>query len=317
MIWNSSPGLVCFHHGDANLLVQITHIQFLTLLFPSTLERRLIFILLGPLAIVAAIMQLVPLNDSSTDGRLTSIATAVQNVCNATLSLLFTGSLFIWGFAFNRKQAWRTDGGTAAFGVGALMLALASTTITFIYIPSKDHYAWMPGLMWAVILWQSFLGWWWWVGAGMGIGEVDEMLRREEKRRKKRRARIARREMRKGKAETFFRGVAGAVGYRSQSGKTSAQTASPELEVTASMSGSEGNRSATEEPGRRSRVRHARTGSEASTSTVEARAAPLLTFPSLSSTQSLLHRQRQHRHGSGCQDGSPRRFEAQWLGARR
>ena len=117
-------------------------------------------------------MQLVPLGDTSEDEKLTDIATAAQNVCNATLSLLFTASLLIWGFLVNRKQAWRTDGGTAAFGVGALMLALASTTITFIYIPSKDHYAWMPGLMWAVILWQSFLGWWWWVGAGMGVEKL-------------------------------------------------------------------------------------------------------------------------------------------------
>lgn len=158
-------------------------------------------------------MQLAPLNDSSTNGKLTSTASAVQNVCNATLSLLFTGSLFIWGFLVNRKSAWRTDGGTAAFGIGALMLALASTAITFTYIPSKDHYSWMPGLMWAVILWQSFLGWWWWVGSGMGIGEVDELLRREEKRRRKRKARLVARQMRKERAQTLWRGVTGAFGY--------------------------------------------------------------------------------------------------------
>ncbi|KAF7792729.1 hypothetical protein EIP86_003827 [Pleurotus ostreatoroseus] len=165
---------------------------------------------------MAAIMQLVPLNDDTTDGQLTTIATAVQNVCNATLSLLFTASLFIWGFLVNRKQAWRTDGGTAAFGVGAMVLAVGSTTITFIYIPTKEHYAWMPGLMWAVILWQSFLGWWWWVGSGMGVGEVDEMLRREEKRRRKRKAKLEKREIRKGKAELFWKSVAGAVGYGGQ-----------------------------------------------------------------------------------------------------
>lgn len=165
-------------------------------------------------------MQLVPLNDSPTtpndptaSGQLTSIASAVQNVCNATLSLLFTISLFIWGCFVNRKQAWRTDGGTAAFGIGALMLALVSTVITFIYIPSKDHYSWMPGLMWAVILWQSFLGWWWWVGSGMGVGEVDEILRREEKRRKKRKARLMARQARKERARTFWKGVTGALGY--------------------------------------------------------------------------------------------------------
>lgn len=154
-------------------------------------------------------MQLVPLNDGDEGGKLTSIADAIQNVCNATLSLLFTASLFIWGFLVNRKQAWRTDGGTAAFGVGALLLAIASTTITFVYIPSKDQYDWMPGFMWAVILWQSFLGWWWWVGAGMGVGEVDELLRREEKRRRKKKAKEEARQQRKEKAQTFWRGVAG------------------------------------------------------------------------------------------------------------
>ncbi|KAI0090698.1 hypothetical protein BDY19DRAFT_1040877 [Irpex rosettiformis] len=215
-------------NATTSALIQITHIQFLTLLFPSRLERRLIFILLGPLAIVAAIMQLVPLNDSHEGGKLTSIADAIQNVCNATLSLLFTASLFIWGFLVNRKQAWRTDGGTAAFGVGALILAIASTTITFVYIPSKDQYDWMPGFMWAVILWQSFLGWWWWVGAGMGVGEVDELLRREEKRRRKRRAKEEARQHRKEKAQTFWRGVTGSFGGSGKSRQNSVRSGGPE-----------------------------------------------------------------------------------------
>jgi hypothetical protein len=172
-------------------------------------------------------MQLVPLNDDSTDGKLTSMASAIQNICNATLSLLFTASLFIWGFLVNRKQAWRTDGGTAAFGIGALMLAIVSTGITFIYIPSKDHYSWMPGLMWAVILWQSFLGWWWWVGSGMGVGEVEEILRREEKRRQKRKARSAARQMRRERAQSFWKSVAGAFnhGRRRRAGTEEASSA--------------------------------------------------------------------------------------------
>ncbi|OBZ69865.1 hypothetical protein A0H81_10275 [Grifola frondosa] len=37
-------------------LIQITHIQFLTLLFPSGLERKLIFCLLGPLAILSSVI---------------------------------------------------------------------------------------------------------------------------------------------------------------------------------------------------------------------------------------------------------------------
>lgn len=151
-------------------------------------------------------MQLLPMQNSAS---ITSIADAVQNVCNATLSLLFTASLFIWGFFVNAKQAWRTDGGTAAFGAGALTLALASTAITFVYIPHKDQYAWMPGLMWAVILWQSFLGWWWWVGAGMGVGEVEDILRREEKLRQKRKTKLMKRKERREKAQTFWRDVFG------------------------------------------------------------------------------------------------------------
>lgn len=208
-------------------------------------------------------MQLVPLGDPTIDGPLTSIATAVQNVCNATLSLLFTGSLFIWGFLVNRKSAWRTDGGTAAFGVGAMVLAVGSTTITFIYIPSKDHYDWMPGLMWSVILWQSFLGWWWWVGAGMGVGEVDELLRREEKRKRKRRAKAARREMRRGRYETFWKGVAGAVGYRVPNGKPG--ELSMEREGAASGSASEEHQSSSDqERGRRSWSRLSRIPSQQS-----------------------------------------------------
>ncbi|KAI0827998.1 hypothetical protein BC628DRAFT_130801 [Trametes gibbosa] len=193
-------------------LIQITHIQFLTLLFPSGLERRLIFSLLGPLAIVSSIMHVLRIHDNE---NLVKIASAVQNICNATLSLLFTASLFLWGCFVNRRDAWRTDGGTAAFGVGALTLALVSTALTFLYIPSRDQYPWMPGLMWAVILWQSFLGWWWWVGAGMGVGEVQELLRREEKRQEKRRAKIARRQVRRERAQTIWKGMTGALGYNS------------------------------------------------------------------------------------------------------
>ncbi|KAI1791158.1 hypothetical protein LXA43DRAFT_973212 [Ganoderma leucocontextum] len=185
-------------------LIQITHIQFLTLLFPSGLERRLIYILLGPLAIVASIMHVLRMHD---DAQVAKVATAVQNICNATLSLLFTAALFLWGCVVNRRAAWRTDGGTAAFGAGALVLAIVSTALTFLYIPRRDQYAWMPSLVWSVVLWQSFVGWWWWVGAGMGVGELEELLRREEKRQEKRRAKITRRKVRKERAQTFWKDV--------------------------------------------------------------------------------------------------------------
>ncbi|KZT01437.1 uncharacterized protein LAESUDRAFT_731137 [Laetiporus sulphureus 93-53] len=200
--------------ATTSVLIQITHIQFLTLLFPSKLERRLIYILLGPLAITAAVMQILRIRK---DSKLLEAASAVQNICNATLSLLFTASLFIWGLLVNRKNAWRMDGGTAAFGLGALVLAPMSTAIAFLYVPTREQYTWMPSLMWAIILWQSFLGWWWWVGAGMGVGEVDELLRREEKRKMKRDMRIARRRLQRERAETLWKGVTGALGFGKQS----------------------------------------------------------------------------------------------------
>ena len=204
--------------------LQITHIHFLTLLFPSNLEARLIFGLLGtlirwlicplfhisdtgPLAIISAVMQLLPLMYGTT---VASFAEDTRNVCNAALSLLFTSFLLIWGFFVNRRQAWRTDGGTAAFGAGAIILAIISTLLNFVYIPRQDQYTWMPKLMWAVTLWQSFLGWWWWVGAGMGVREVEELLHRENKRQQKRLLRAQRRKEQREKAKSVWKGVTGA-----------------------------------------------------------------------------------------------------------
>lgn len=177
------------------------------MLFPSELEAKLIYTLLGPLAVLAAVMQLMPLQG---DERVVNYSDAVVNICNATLSLLFTAALFIWGFLVNRKQAWRMDGGTAIFGIGATVMALASTALTFVYIPSQDQFEWMPVLMWAVILWQNFLGWWWWVGAGMGVGEIEELLKMHEKREKRRRMRKERRKEHKEKAERVWKGMKGA-----------------------------------------------------------------------------------------------------------
>ncbi|EKM81166.1 hypothetical protein AGABI1DRAFT_112856 [Agaricus bisporus var. burnettii JB137-S8] len=196
-------------------LIQITHIQFLTLLYPSRLEKQLIFALLGPMAIVAAVMQLLPINP---DEDVAHVASAVRNVCNATLSLLFTIALFIWGILINRKQAWRTDGGTAVFGCAALSLALTSTALNFIYVHrGEQRIAWLQSLMWAVVLWQSFLGWWWWVGAGSGIGlggddDLEEKLRREAKRENRRREAKERRQETKKRAKKVWREVTGAFG---------------------------------------------------------------------------------------------------------
>ncbi|KZT01438.1 uncharacterized protein LAESUDRAFT_731139 [Laetiporus sulphureus 93-53] len=195
--------------ATTGMLIQITHIQFLTLLFPSKLERRLIFCLLFPLSVISAAMQMLRIRQ---EPHIERLAVYVQNICNAALSLLFTVSLLGWGLLLNRKNAWRTDGGTAAFGAGALLLAPMSTVISLVYIAKGDQLSWMKPLMWSVILWQSFLGWWWWVGAGMGVGELDELLSREEKKQQKRLRRSQRRRAQRQRAETLWKGVTGAFG---------------------------------------------------------------------------------------------------------
>ena len=155
-------------------------------------------------------MQLLRIID---DVHVTTNVTAVRNVCNATLSLLFTTSLFIWGLLVNRKQAWRTDGGTAVFGCAALALALVSTALNFLYVHKEDEFVWLPGLMWAVVLWQSFVGWWWWVGAGSGSGFASEdehraeKLRREAKRASRKREAREKKKGQKIKAQQVWEGV--------------------------------------------------------------------------------------------------------------
>lgn len=91
---------------------------------------------------------------------------------DGTLLLIFSVSLVIWGLLVNRKRAWRFDGGTAAFGAGATILAIVSTAINFVEV-KEDTINWLQNLLWAIVLWQSWLGFWWWVGSGMGVGEVE------------------------------------------------------------------------------------------------------------------------------------------------
>jgi hypothetical protein len=103
----------------------------------------------------------------------------MRNVCNSTLALLFTIALCLWGFFLNRKEAWRTDGGTAIFGAGTLFLSFCSTALNMVTIAVMPP-GWMPNLVWVVVLWQSFMGWWWWVGSGM-----PPTLQEEKKKKRK------------------------------------------------------------------------------------------------------------------------------------
>jgi hypothetical protein len=103
-----------------------------------------------------------------------------------------------------------------------------STALTIAYIPSRDQFEWIPGLIGAIVLWQSFLGWWW-VGSGMGIGEVDEWLSRAEKRRKRRAARDARRKEPKGRLRGAWNTVIGSGRGSSSASSTAIQKSLPAI----------------------------------------------------------------------------------------
>ena len=45
----------------------------------------------------------------------------------------------------------------------------------------------------------------------MGVGEVEELLKREEKRQEKRRLKMAKRKVRKERAQTFWKGMTDAL----------------------------------------------------------------------------------------------------------
>lgn len=167
----------------STFFIHLTHIQFLTLLFPSALEGRLILWMLGPLALAASGMEFTALS-SDDDVKTSDLGDAIRNICNSTLFLLYTSGLLVWGLLVNRRRAWRTDGGTAAFGGGSVGLAFINTTVSFVEI-AFDRLWWLPDILWTLTLWQSWLGFWWWVGSGMGIGEVEDRVERQERRRKR------------------------------------------------------------------------------------------------------------------------------------
>ncbi|KAL1405778.1 hypothetical protein Q8F55_007451 [Vanrija albida] len=173
----------------SNGLANLTHIQFLTLLYPSRTEARLIFLALGPLAVASSGLFFCTMSNNRT---VVDLGDAIRNVFSSTLLLIFTLSLCIWGFLVNRRRAWRLDGGTGVFGGGALGLAFVTTASSFVAV-KEEGIDWLQHLIWAAVLWQTWLGWWWWVGAGMGIGEVEDIMERAI-RKKKRAARRAHRD---------------------------------------------------------------------------------------------------------------------------
>ncbi|CAH7686022.1 hypothetical protein BY996DRAFT_4554588, partial [Phakopsora pachyrhizi] len=167
--------------GAVTFFAHATHIQFLTLLFPSALEKKLIIAFLGPLCVFSSSLFFTYfLNDPN----LQDLGDAIRNTATSTLSLLYTFGLIFWGFIINRKRAWETEGGTVGFGVLAMGLAFGGTAANFIEV-KEDRLKWLPWLVNTVLLWQSWAGFWWWVGAGMWSGEVAEIEKREAKKRKR------------------------------------------------------------------------------------------------------------------------------------
>ncbi|WVR09422.1 hypothetical protein IAU60_006489 [Kwoniella sp. DSM 27419] len=180
--WNTGQSAAWFLlQALNNGLSNITHIQFLTMLYPSRTEARLIMFVLGPLAIASSALVFSALSPHQT---VLDISDAIRNVFNSTLLLIFTISLVIWGFFVNRRRAWRFDGGTAVFGFGSLFLAAVSTSFNFVAV-AEDGIDWLQHLLFAAVLWQVWLGWWWWVGSGMGIGEVEDIMERAERKKRK------------------------------------------------------------------------------------------------------------------------------------
>jgi hypothetical protein len=126
-------------------------------------------VVLGPITLAASGLSFSALSENRTT---IDLGDAIANVFDSTLILIFTISLLLWGCVVNRRRAWRFDGGTAIFGAGSIGLAVISTAINFVLV-REDGLNWLQNLTWAVILWQSWLGFWWWTGSGMGIGEVE------------------------------------------------------------------------------------------------------------------------------------------------
>jgi hypothetical protein len=137
----------------------MTHIQFLTILYPSTMEERLIFGLLGGSALRKGLSQALTQTSRSSGSPILIIILpfpftfpgheincgfhqeylqlhlgysiqcgivdlGVRDGHHVTYIIIFSDPPF--SFLINREEAWRTDGGTAIFGGGAIALSLFS-----------------------------------------------------------------------------------------------------------------------------------------------------------------------------------------------
>lgn len=164
----------------------------------------------GPLALLSSFLYYTEL---SSIPAIDDLGDAVRNTANSTLTLLYTLALVIWGLTLNRSRAWRTDGGTAAFGTFALILGVAGTAINFLEV-KEDRMRWLPSVVECVLLWQSWVGFWWWVGAGMWNGEAEELERKGAKKRKRSEAKKAKKELKEARAlaaATFSAGASSAT----------------------------------------------------------------------------------------------------------
>ncbi|KAH8922702.1 hypothetical protein BT69DRAFT_1205039, partial [Atractiella rhizophila] len=142
--------------GAVALACHSTHIQFLTLLFPSTLEARLILSLLVPLALISASLSFTSLSSIPS---IVDLGDAIRVICNSTLTLLYTVGLLIWSLYLNRQRAWRHQGDETALGFGIISLFLAVTGTAVNYLEVKeDRLGWLPNVVWCILLWQSWTG---------------------------------------------------------------------------------------------------------------------------------------------------------------
>lgn len=146
-------------------------------------------------------------SELASSAAIVDLGEAVRDTANSTLSLLYTLSLLIWGLLINRARAWRTDGGTAAFGAIAMILGVLGTAVNFLEI-NEDRMKWLSNVIKCIQLWQSWVGLWWWVGAGMWSGEAEDVERKEvalQLRKEKKARRVVRMRERKEREKTLQR----------------------------------------------------------------------------------------------------------------